>query len=514
MGREFLTGVGALAASVVLFMAADARADGDASHGLTLSQRGVGLSAATFGVGLSGGRAEGQQPVPVTSATITVKGIPAGATIEHAYLYWVTYGVAGNSAMKLDGATLTGTAIGQSAGTCWKQFPTFKNFSYRVDVTAKVTGNGAYVLTGFPSGTANADTQGASLFIVYTDPNDDVGGRVILTDGAITADPTANAQSAFTGIDVPSTIVSARFLLGVGDGEPQLAEGVLYLNGNGVPYGPAGGHYIASAGKYWDALSYDVTQQLTPGSNKNIPWRQTFTQDCLVFAFSALAFRASAIDADEDDVDDALDNCPGVANANQKDTDADGLGDLCDNCPKEGNPLQTDVDEDGNGDTCDTCVVVPNPGNADQDGDSYGDACDNCPTGANKTQIDSDADGIGDACVGIDPGGTGGGGEASGNAGEASSGGGTTSNGGDASSSGGEAPGSSGKGGTKSNGGSGKGATSSSEGGAGESEGNAEASDSGGCGCAIPGGSGSETKLLAFAVAALAVAWRRRQRRG
>ncbi len=515
MGSARIIGARALAASAFLMLSASqARADGNESHGLTLSQGGPGLSAATFGVGLSGGRSEGQPVTPVLSANITVKGLPAGATIEHAYLYWVTYGVAGSSSIKLDGAALSGTAIGESAGTCWKQFPTFKNFAYRVDVTSKVKtkGNGAYALTEFPSGTANADTQGASLFVVYTDPADSEMGRVILTDGAITLGATANTQSAFPAVDAPSTVLSATFLLGVGDGEPQLADGILYFNGNGIP--TPNGHYTSSSGRYWDALTFDVKQWLTP-AKKSIPWRQTFAQDCLVFTFSALAFRASSADADEDEVDDAFDNCRGLANTDQKDEDGDGLGDLCDNCPKRANLAQADVDNDGSGDSCDTCLLVPNPGNVDQDGDSYGDSCDNCPTVANKTQIDSDADGVGDACVGIvGSGGTNGnGGEPTGSAGDTSSNGGSdASSGGELSSNGGETPSSTGNGGSRSGGGSGKGAsggTASSDGGVGDGEGNAEASDDGGCGCAVPGRSGGEAKLMLLAVAALTLLRRR-----
>lgn len=518
MGAENfkLGGWAAASAFVLLLSATPAQADGDGAHGLTLAESGKGLSAATFGVGLSGGRVENKPPTPVTTASLVVKGLPVGATIEHAYLYWVTYGEAGDSGMKLDGATLKGTAIGESAGTCWQQFPTFKNFSYRVDVTSKVNGNGTYVLTGFPSGTATADTQGASLFIVYTDPADAAMGRVILTDGAMTVGA-ANVQSVFPDVQAPSTILSASFLLGIGDGEPQLADSALYFNNQGIAFPDAGGHFSASAGLYWDARSYDVKQWLTPGS-KTVPWRNRLAQDCLVFAFSALAFRGSTVDADKDGADDAIDNCPGIKNDDQKDTDADGLGDLCDNCPQRGNPTQTDTDKDGSGDSCDTCLLVPNPGNADQDGDNYGDACDNCPTVANKTQIDSDADGVGDACVGVDPGGTGGSeGEPTGNAGEASSSGGTSSQGGEApsvggetSSQGGEASGGSGKGGTKNSGGaSGKGQTSP-EGGAGDGEGAAEARDEGGCGCSMPGSSEGEAKLLVLAAALAALIRRRR----
>ena len=54
----------------------------------------------------------------------------------------------------------------------------------------------------------------------------------------------------------------------------------------------------------------------------------------------------SAGDKDGDGVDNALDNCPNAANADQKDTDKDGFGDACDNCPNEagttnGCPLTT-----------------------------------------------------------------------------------------------------------------------------------------------------------------------------
>jgi len=114
-----------------------------------------------------------------------------------------------------------------------------------------------------------------------------------------------------------------------------------------------------------------------------------------------------ALDLDGDGTDEAIDNCPGVANPSQSDVDGDFRGDVCDNCVVDPNPAQGDLDGDGAGDACD--------GDRDGDGipeDFDGDPgtlvpctggaltmCDdNCPDVPNPTQADADADGIGDVC--------------------------------------------------------------------------------------------------------------------
>ncbi len=125
-------------------------------------------------------------------------------------------------------------------------------------------------------------------------------------------------------------------------------------------------------------------------------------------------------DADSDGLLNSVDNCPCVANHNQRDTDADGVGDDCDNCPAAANFCQVDSNGDGVGDACaqpdrdhdrdgdgvpdwkDNCPDTPNASQADSDGDAVGDACDNCPLMANRGQEDSDGNGMGDACEGID----------------------------------------------------------------------------------------------------------------
>ena len=118
-------------------------------------------------------------------------------------------------------------------------------------------------------------------------------------------------------------------------------------------------------------------------------------------------------DTDGDGFPDVVDNCPTVANPDQRDSDHNGVGDACqtggdadgdgvpdavDNCPRTPNPDQRDTDGDGIGDACDDCLATPNPDQADADGDGVGDACDNCLAVANPTQADADHDGVGDAC--------------------------------------------------------------------------------------------------------------------
>lgn len=82
-----------------------------------------------------------------------------------------------------------------------------------------------------------------------------------------------------------------------------------------------------------------------------------------------------------------------------QDPDNDLIGTACDNCPNVANSDQKDTDHDGIGDACDTCPHVANPEFKDNDEDGVDDACDNCPFIPNVNQLDSDADGIGDACV-------------------------------------------------------------------------------------------------------------------
>ncbi|MDH3785591.1 MAG: thrombospondin type 3 repeat-containing protein, partial [Acidobacteriota bacterium] len=93
-------------------------------------------------------------------------------------------------------------------------------------------------------------------------------------------------------------------------------------------------------------------------------------------------------DADNDGLDNNVDNCPLDANASQYDPDSDGVGFQCDNCQFDPNPGQENLDGDGQGDVCDS----------DDDGDDFEDGSDNCPLYYNPRQIDNDGNGTGLYC--------------------------------------------------------------------------------------------------------------------
>ena len=122
-----------------------------------------------------------------------------------------------------------------------------------------------------------------------------------------------------------------------------------------------------------------------------------------VVGFQSIA--QSTSDLDTDGIFDFRDNCPEVANADQRDSDGDGVGDACndasdrdgdewadsrDVCPAIANPSQSDTDLDGTGDACNDAI--------DLDGDEWSDSTDNCLELANGDQGNRDGDEFGDSC--------------------------------------------------------------------------------------------------------------------
>lgn len=180
-----------------------------------------------------------------------------------------------------------------------------------------------------------------------------------------------------------------------------------------APGGPPMIHFPAVllgliAGDVIDALSYGggppgtVLYSLAPGSPTLIafgfkPGDILATPFLPVIVVPAAALGLTPVDnldaldvsfdADGDLVNDACDNCLGLANNDQADADNDGIGDACDTC------TDTDGDTFGNpgfpANLClpDNCPFVPNILQTDSDGDGLGDGCDPCTNVAGARNI-------------------------------------------------------------------------------------------------------------------------------
>jgi len=208
-------------------------------------------------------------------------------------------------------------------------------------------------------------------------------------------------------------------------------------------------------GGYYDVAAADVAEPAAPDSGSGVLARLTVaavgtgessaglqgptlwgypppTSISVGMADAEVTVVGPCEDADEDGIDDGVDNCPAVPNFKQVNTDAgdqDGDGregeDAIDGMDNDGD---TRVDEDppgdAEGDACDddddndtipdsddNCPLIPNVDQTDSDDDGLGDACDddddndtipdstdNCLGVPNPDQTDSDDDGVGDAC--------------------------------------------------------------------------------------------------------------------
>ena len=102
------------------------------------------------------------------------------------------------------------------------------------------------------------------------------------------------------------------------------------------------------------------------------------------------AANADQSDRDGDGIGDVIDNCE-LPNPDQLDLDKNGKGDVCDRDTEY--RATHDTDKDGRLDASDNCPKVANADQKDSDRDGIGDACDNCPAIVNADQKDSDSNG-------------------------------------------------------------------------------------------------------------------------
>jgi len=235
----------------------------------------VGGGIAANGVGLAG-----RFGAPTTTATINLAGIPAGAEILRADLYWMIIGADGPT-ITLDTTALTGTLIGTTPDTCWG---IGENRHYRANVLGLVTGDGAYTLSGYTSQTSGPDSQGASLVVVYRDPADLRTNFITVRDGAIGFVGGGGATSILhTGFTLGAGFDAVSVLDIVGDG--QVAGDELYIEGTLFGGGDA---FQGADGTMWDTRWDDATALLVAGATSVDTTLASSGGDCLAWIVSAV----------------------------------------------------------------------------------------------------------------------------------------------------------------------------------------------------------------------------------
>jgi subtilisin family serine protease len=224
-----------------------------------------------------------------STGTITITGLPLGATVQHAALYWMTIGGPDNTAV-FNGVSRTGTLVGASKDTCWNVNQLGPNRVYRhVFPTGQVTGNGTFTVGGV-GGAGGVDGQGASLLIIYrTDGPVARTGHIFVRHGALSgASTNQTISTAFRGLDVPVPPTLVRLNAAVADGQAPFTEGPMTFNGLAIS--PANS-FDGSDGPLWDDDRYVIPNNQLPAGTTSRSNSLTIGNDCLAWAYSALSYQ-------------------------------------------------------------------------------------------------------------------------------------------------------------------------------------------------------------------------------
>lgn len=232
--------------------------------------------------------------------TISVAGVPAGATVKSATLMWDVLADSADPSFArgvFGGTAITGTEWASGGSPCWSAG---SNFSYEANVTGLVAGNGSYTLTGFASGENDgADPftsgstppmlEGASLVVVYTLASMPQT-TVQIGEGATETD-SGNAATATLGGLAASASPAAMTTYIVADG--QYGDSAATFNGStlaGVAFPGADPQAVPnySQGNLWDTTTVDVSSLVSPGDTA-ATLSVTGSDDCLVWVGQVLA---------------------------------------------------------------------------------------------------------------------------------------------------------------------------------------------------------------------------------
>jgi hypothetical protein len=290
-----------LAAVVLLLPGTQAQADGGGTTGeapgkepatitpLTLFQRlSVNGDYTAAGVGLRNS----------TTGNITIS-LPAGATVNKAYLYYGTQHTvlnAGSNVINLKATNVAGVNIGVNQGTCWGQ-PSSTHF--RADVTSIVTGSGVYPVVWNPTGTGIL-RQGASLVVVYNLASDPTREVIIMNGNNVVNVSGQTMTTVMTFTDPAAAPVVVKTTDITGDGQeppPGFAEVHRVIGSLGTLNfdNTIGG----GDGAFWDTDTHAISAIVGVGSGSvTVTTGIPAGGDCLDWAAQVLSINSSRVEVD------------------------------------------------------------------------------------------------------------------------------------------------------------------------------------------------------------------------
>ena len=235
---------------------------------------------------------------PEATGQLRLTGIPAGATVLHASLNWVTLGDADpgpDLRFGLQGsalASLTGESIGVDDTPCWPEHD--RAWAFRVDVCDVVAANGnaVYEAAIADSGNRSAEpsVEGVTLLVVWELPGSPARD-IVIYEGAVTIDSAGGWEQVMDGFDAADPVDFAELTLVLADTQsgPDPA-GRAFANDvviSDVFDSDDAAACVAPSGLYYDTDPHDVSAIVGPGDT-SLRARVAHSGDCFTWTAAVL----------------------------------------------------------------------------------------------------------------------------------------------------------------------------------------------------------------------------------
>jgi len=255
------------------------------------------------------------------AGTIALTGIPVGATVYRAFLYWNIVDYTQQTRHKylyFKGVYIGGSFIGADHQPCWIS-DWGASYSYRADVTSLVKANGNYTISGVASGrTTGVDpwnssyttltplAEGASLVVIYAKSSLPTT-QIYIWDGAAAGGTVTPYIAVGPMSSISNPVGPAKTTAIVADGQNSAAGPNLTVNGQVVAgsdfagtdtkYG--GGSY--TYGNLWDTRTYNVGKYLNPYPGiTSVQVGLNTSSDCVTWVAQVFSISSGALDSDGD----------------------------------------------------------------------------------------------------------------------------------------------------------------------------------------------------------------------